>query len=70
MTEDSEKPSAKSDDHVKRFELPRRHLDLDEFVRCVQECRIVKDVETIHRLFDALTDGEFRKAKRDFLVSQ
>lgn len=58
VTAESEKPLTKSDDHVKKFELPRRHLDLDEFVRCVQECRIVKDVATIHRLFDALTDGE------------
>lgn len=58
VTTESEKPAAKSDDHVKKFELPRRHLDQDEFVRCVQECRIVKDVATIHRLFDALTDGE------------
>lgn len=63
MTAESEKPLAKSDDHVKKFELPRRHLDLDEFVRCVQECRIVKDVATIHRLFDALTDGEWREVK-------
>ncbi|XP_075905416.1 DENN domain-containing protein 3-like [Nelusetta ayraudi] len=58
VTTESEKPVAKSDDHVKKFELPRRHLDQDEFVRCVQECRIVKDVATIHRLFDALTDGQ------------
>lgn len=58
VTTESERPAAKSDDHVKKFELPRRHLDQDEFVRCVQECRIVKDVATIRRLFDALTDGE------------
>uniref|UniRef100_A0A4W6DXT0 DENN domain containing 3 n=1 Tax=Lates calcarifer TaxID=8187 RepID=A0A4W6DXT0_LATCA len=48
----------KPDDHVKKFELPRKHLHQDEFVRCVQECGIVKDVATIHRLFDALTDGQ------------
>lgn len=45
------------DDHVKKFELPRKHLHREEFVRCVQECGIAKDVPTIHRLFDALTDG-------------
>lgn len=68
VTAESEKPTAKLDDHVKKFELPRRHLDLDEFVLCVQECGIVKDVETIHRLFDALTDGESREAIRTVLV--
>lgn len=65
VTTESEKPVAKSDDHVKKFELPRRHLDQDEFVRCVQECRIVKDVATIHRLFDALTDGERGGRRRE-----
>uniref|UniRef100_A0A673B5V5 DENN domain-containing protein 3-like n=1 Tax=Sphaeramia orbicularis TaxID=375764 RepID=A0A673B5V5_9TELE len=47
----------KPDDHVKKFELPRKHLQLEDFVRCVQESGIVKDVATIHRLFEALTDG-------------
>ncbi|XP_056299493.1 DENN domain-containing protein 3-like isoform X2 [Pseudoliparis swirei] len=55
---DNEKPSVQPDDHVKKFELPRKHLHQEEFVRCVQECGIVKDVATIHRLFDALTNGQ------------
>ncbi|XP_031708722.1 DENN domain-containing protein 3-like isoform X1 [Anarrhichthys ocellatus] len=55
---ENEKPSVQPDDHVKKFELPRKHLHQEEFVRCVQECGIVKDVATIHRLFDALTDGQ------------
>uniref|UniRef100_A0A668ASZ0 DENN domain containing 3 n=1 Tax=Myripristis murdjan TaxID=586833 RepID=A0A668ASZ0_9TELE len=47
----------KPDDHVKKFVLPRTHLHQEEFVRCVQESGIVKDIATIHRLFDALTVG-------------
>ncbi|XP_056597836.1 DENN domain-containing protein 3 isoform X1 [Triplophysa dalaica] len=42
---------------IKRFELPKKHLHLDDFVRRVQESGIVKDLGTIHRLFDALTVG-------------
>uniref|UniRef100_A0A3B4TWN3 DENN domain containing 3 n=1 Tax=Seriola dumerili TaxID=41447 RepID=A0A3B4TWN3_SERDU len=53
------------DDHVKNFELPRKHLHQDDFVRCVQECGIVKDVATIHRLFDALTDGQPKQVDPD-----
>uniref|UniRef100_UPI0037E7B832 DENN domain-containing protein 3-like isoform X2 n=1 Tax=Semicossyphus pulcher TaxID=241346 RepID=UPI0037E7B832 len=53
---DNEKPSVKPDDHVKKFVLPRENLHREEFVRCVQECGIIKDVATIHRLFDALTE--------------
>uniref|UniRef100_A0A3P8VFK6 DENN domain containing 3 n=1 Tax=Cynoglossus semilaevis TaxID=244447 RepID=A0A3P8VFK6_CYNSE len=51
----------KPDDHVKKFELPRNPLPLAEFVRCVQECGIVKDVATIHRLFGAFTDGQSKQ---------
>ncbi|XP_030014403.1 DENN domain-containing protein 3-like isoform X2 [Sphaeramia orbicularis] len=54
---DNERPLVQPDDHVKKFELPRKHLQLEDFVRCVQESGIVKDVATIHRLFEALTDG-------------
>uniref|UniRef100_A0A3Q3GDZ0 DENN domain containing 3 n=1 Tax=Labrus bergylta TaxID=56723 RepID=A0A3Q3GDZ0_9LABR len=50
-------PSA-PDDHVKKFELPRKSLHQEEFVRCVQECGIIKDMATIHRLFDALSNGQ------------
>ncbi|XP_062421257.1 DENN domain-containing protein 3-like isoform X2 [Pungitius pungitius] len=53
---ENEKVSVQPDDHVKKFKLPQKHLDQEEFVRCVQECGIVKDVATIHRLFDALRD--------------
>ncbi|XP_068592186.1 DENN domain-containing protein 3-like isoform X4 [Cebidichthys violaceus] len=55
---ENDKLSVQPDDHVKKFELPRKHLHQEEFVRCVQECGIVKDVATIHRLFDALTNGQ------------
>ncbi|XP_076009823.1 DENN domain-containing protein 3-like isoform X3 [Genypterus blacodes] len=58
---ENEKPPVEPDDHVKKFVLPRTHLHLEEFVRCVQESGIVKDVATIHRLFDALT----AESKRD-----
>ncbi|NXF75257.1 DEND3 protein, partial [Sclerurus mexicanus] len=48
----------KTDDHVKNFELPRTHMQLDDFVKRVQESGIVRDIDTIHRLFDALTVGQ------------
>ncbi|XP_017280436.1 DENN domain-containing protein 3 [Kryptolebias marmoratus] len=51
---DNEKPLVQTNNCIKRFKLPQNHLDQDEFVRCVQECGIVKDVATILRLFDAL----------------
>ncbi|XP_070691895.1 DENN domain-containing protein 3-like [Pempheris klunzingeri] len=62
---ENEKPLVEPDDHVKKFELPRKHLDQEEFVRCVQECGIVKDVATIHRLFDALTDSQPKQVDPD-----
>ncbi|XP_006830790.1 PREDICTED: DENN domain-containing protein 3 [Chrysochloris asiatica] len=46
---------AKSDDHVKKFELPRKHMQLEDFVKHVQESGLVKDTSTIHCLFEALT---------------
>ena len=58
MKTDNEKLLVQPDEHVKKFALPRKHLLQEEFVRCVQECGIVQDVATIHRLFDALTDGK------------
>eukprot|EP00064_Thunnus_orientalis_P008052 superscaffoldBa00000933_g8074 len=42
---------------VKRFQLPKKYMQLEEFVKCVQESGIVKDQGAIHRLFDALTVG-------------
>ncbi|XP_027463355.2 DENN domain-containing protein 3 isoform X5 [Zalophus californianus] len=47
----------KPDDRVKNFELPRKHMQLDDFVKRVQESGIVKDTSIIHRLFEALTVG-------------
>ncbi|KAM9839076.1 DENN domain-containing protein 3 isoform 2-T2 [Aulostomus maculatus] len=46
---------------VKHFQLPKKYMQLDEFVKCVQESGIVKDQGTIHRLFDALTVGHQRQ---------
>ncbi|TNN80826.1 DENN domain-containing protein 3 [Liparis tanakae] len=57
-TDNEKLSSVQPDDHVTKFELPRKHLPQEEFVRCVQDCGIVKDVATIHRLFDALTNGQ------------
>ncbi|XP_045037482.2 DENN domain-containing protein 3 isoform X3 [Desmodus rotundus] len=48
----------KADDRVKHFELPSKHMQLDEFVRRVQESGIVRDVNIISRLFEALTVGQ------------
>ncbi|XP_061521113.1 DENN domain-containing protein 3 isoform X1 [Phycodurus eques] len=42
---------------VKRFQLPKKYMQLEEFVKCVQESGMVKDQGTINRLFDALTVG-------------
>ncbi|XP_029403722.1 DENN domain-containing protein 3 [Mus pahari] len=47
----------KADDAVKNFELPKKHMQLNDFVKRVQESGIVKDAIIIHRLFDALTFG-------------
>lgn len=54
---ENKKPQALPDNYVKKFQLPRRPLHCEEFVRCIQESAIVKDVATIHRLFHALADG-------------
>ncbi|XP_051262918.1 DENN domain-containing protein 3 isoform X2 [Dicentrarchus labrax] len=62
---ENEKSLVQPDDHVKKFVLPRENLHQEEFVRCVQECRIVKDVATIHRLFDALTYGQPKQVDPD-----
>uniref|UniRef100_A0A8C9JBJ5 DENN domain containing 3 n=1 Tax=Panthera tigris altaica TaxID=74533 RepID=A0A8C9JBJ5_PANTA len=47
----------KPDDRVKNFELPKKHMQLDDFVKRVQESGIVKDTNIINRLFEALTVG-------------
>uniref|UniRef100_A0A2K6FI47 DENN domain-containing protein 3 n=1 Tax=Propithecus coquereli TaxID=379532 RepID=A0A2K6FI47_PROCO len=48
----------KANDHVKNFELPRKHMQLEDFVKRIQESGIVKDTNIIHRLFEALTVGQ------------
>uniref|UniRef100_A0A4W5P418 DENN domain containing 3 n=1 Tax=Hucho hucho TaxID=62062 RepID=A0A4W5P418_9TELE len=56
---DHERERARHDDEgVKRFQLPKKHMQLEDFVRHVQESGIVKDQGTIHRLFEALTVGQ------------
>ncbi|CAN9503904.1 unnamed protein product [Ophioblennius macclurei] len=50
---------------VKRFQLPKKYMQLEEFVKCVQESGIVKDQGTIHRLFDALTVGNQKQVGPD-----
>ncbi|XP_029410861.1 DENN domain-containing protein 3 isoform X2 [Nannospalax galili] len=59
ITEVLDKPgeAPKADDAVKNFELPKKHMQLSDFVKRVQESGIVKDAVVIQRLFDALTVG-------------
>ncbi|XP_054984407.1 DENN domain-containing protein 3 isoform X1 [Sorex araneus] len=59
ISEVTEQPrdATKADERVKNFELPKKHLPLDDFVKTVQESGIVKDASTIGRLFEALTVG-------------
>ncbi|XP_007249779.3 DENN domain-containing protein 3 [Astyanax mexicanus] len=49
-----------SEVHVKKFVLPKSSMQLEEFVKCIQESGIVRDIDTIHRLFTALTDGQHK----------
>ncbi|XP_068094187.1 DENN domain-containing protein 3 isoform X2 [Hyperolius riggenbachi] len=62
---DKERDVPRADDHVKKFELPRTHLHLEDFVRRIQESGIVKDIDTIQRLFDALTVGHQKQIDPD-----
>ncbi|XP_032875815.1 DENN domain-containing protein 3 isoform X3 [Amblyraja radiata] len=50
-----------SDEHVKKFELPKTHMHKEDFLKRIQESGIVKDVGTILRLFDALTIGHLKQ---------
>ncbi|KAK2830455.1 hypothetical protein Q5P01_018386 [Channa striata] len=50
---------------VKHFQLPKKYMQLEDFVKCVQESGIVKDQGTIHRLFDALTVGQQKQVGPD-----
>lgn len=54
---ENEKPPTQPDNRVKKFKLPRKPLQLEEFVCCVQASAIVKHVATIQRLYRALADG-------------
>ncbi|XP_069477810.1 DENN domain-containing protein 3 [Ambystoma mexicanum] len=54
---EKEREVVKADDHVKNFELPEKHMQRSDFVKRIQESGIVKDNDTIDRLFDALTVG-------------
>ncbi|KAM5280988.1 DENN domain-containing protein 3 isoform 1-T1 [Ctenodactylus gundi] len=67
ITEVLDKPGEipKADDPVKHFELPRKHMQLEDFVKRVQESGIVKDTDTIHRLFSALTVGQQKQIDPD-----
>lgn len=66
ISEVMDKPvdAPKADDRVKNFELPKTHLQLDDFVKRVQESGVVKDTGVIHRLFEALTVGTRTHAGR------
>uniref|UniRef100_A0A4W5LP73 DENND3-like TPR repeats domain-containing protein n=1 Tax=Hucho hucho TaxID=62062 RepID=A0A4W5LP73_9TELE len=55
---DNEMVLVQADDHVKKFHLPKTHMLQEDFVKRIQESGIVKDVATIHRLFEALTVGQ------------
>ncbi|KAK0139285.1 DENN domain-containing protein 3 [Merluccius polli] len=57
--------SSQDEGAVKRFKLPKKHMQLEEFVKCVQESGMVKDQGTIHRLFDALTVGQQKQVGPD-----
>ncbi|XP_026083261.1 DENN domain-containing protein 3-like [Carassius auratus] len=46
-----------SDYHVKKFELPKTPMQLEEFVMCTQQSGIVRDMATSQRLFEALIVG-------------
>jgi len=56
--------NGREEDAVKRFKLPKTYMQLEEFVKCIQESGIVKDQGTIHRLFDALTVGKWCRVLR------
>ncbi|XP_028673916.2 DENN domain-containing protein 3 isoform X1 [Erpetoichthys calabaricus] len=60
LKKENEGERRKCDDHVKTFELPKKHMQLEDFVKSIQESGIVKDNGTIHRLFDALTVETFK----------
>uniref|UniRef100_UPI00398EDBFB DENN domain-containing protein 3 isoform X3 n=1 Tax=Pristiophorus japonicus TaxID=55135 RepID=UPI00398EDBFB len=58
---EKERDVTASDEHVKTFELPKTHMHQEDFMKRIQESGIVKDVDTILRLFDALTIGHLKQ---------
>ncbi|KAG8441577.1 hypothetical protein GDO86_010673 [Hymenochirus boettgeri] len=62
---EKEREAARLDDHVKKFELPKMNMHVKEFTKHVQESGIVRDTETILRLFDALTVGHQKQIDPD-----
>ncbi|MEE6463011.1 hypothetical protein FKM82_005740 [Ascaphus truei] len=62
---EKEREVTRVDDHVKNFELPKKHMQLNDFVKRIQESGIVTDIDTIHRLFDALTVGHQKQVDPD-----
>uniref|UniRef100_UPI00358EBBC7 DENN domain-containing protein 3 isoform X3 n=1 Tax=Myxine glutinosa TaxID=7769 RepID=UPI00358EBBC7 len=54
----AEGPTAENCRSVKNFSLPKKHLQVEDFVRCVQESGIAQDRGSIQRLFSSLTLGQ------------
>ncbi|XP_055359180.1 DENN domain-containing protein 3-like isoform X2 [Betta splendens] len=55
---ENEKPPVQQDNQIKTFVLPMQKMSPHQFVSCIQESGIVKDVGTIKRLFKVLADGQ------------
>ncbi|XP_053322135.1 DENN domain-containing protein 3 [Spea bombifrons] len=62
---EKEREAIRADDRVKKFELPKTHMQMNDFIRRVQESGIVKDTDTIRRLFEALTVGHQKQVDPD-----
>ncbi|XP_063055848.1 DENN domain-containing protein 3 [Engraulis encrasicolus] len=54
-----------TNDLVRKFEMPKAPMPLEDFVTRVQQSGIVRDVGTIHRLFDALSVGSRKEVDPD-----
>uniref|UniRef100_A0A8C1ZGL2 DENN/MADD domain containing 3b n=1 Tax=Cyprinus carpio TaxID=7962 RepID=A0A8C1ZGL2_CYPCA len=57
MKNNEKSEHVESDYHVKKFELPKTPMQLEEFVMCTQQSGIVRDMATSQRLFEALIVG-------------
>ncbi|KAJ8004732.1 hypothetical protein DPEC_G00139350 [Dallia pectoralis] len=69
VTKDNEIAPVQADDPVKKFKLPDSHMQQEDFVKRIQESGVVKDVATIHRLFDALTVGQLKQIDPELFCS-